>query len=167
MLYIFSGLPGSGKSTLAAGLSRALKAVYLRVDTVEQGLRELCDIKPHGEGYGLAYRVATDNLNLGLSVIADSVNPIELSRQEWQQVALDAGVKYVNIEIICSNPTEHKARIENRVTTVKNLALPTWEMVQNREYHAWSTERVVIDTAHKTEDQCINELIDVIDVERD
>ena len=36
MLYIFSGLPGCGKSTVAKMLSEKLKAVYLRVDTIEQ-----------------------------------------------------------------------------------------------------------------------------------
>lgn len=39
MLIIFSGLPGSGKSTIAQKLSQEMKAVYLRVDTIEQTLR--------------------------------------------------------------------------------------------------------------------------------
>jgi len=39
ILYIFAGLPGSGKSTIAQLLSKQLKAVYLRVDSIEQALR--------------------------------------------------------------------------------------------------------------------------------
>jgi predicted kinase len=39
-LYIFSGLPGSGKSSLAKLLACERHAVYLRIDTIEQGLRE-------------------------------------------------------------------------------------------------------------------------------
>ena len=39
MLIIFSGLPGSGKSTIARALARRLRAVYLRIDTIEQAIR--------------------------------------------------------------------------------------------------------------------------------
>ena len=35
VLYIFSGLPASGKSTLAKNLSKILKAVFIRIDTIE------------------------------------------------------------------------------------------------------------------------------------
>ena len=91
MLFIFSGLPGSGKSTLAVALARQTGAVYIRVDTIEQALRDLCGVDVEGEGYQLGYRIALDNLRLGLSVVADSCNPIELTRREWERVALDAG----------------------------------------------------------------------------
>ena len=49
-LYIFAGLPGTGKSTLAQQLARRFKAVHLRIDTIEQGLRDLCDLRVEGEG---------------------------------------------------------------------------------------------------------------------
>ncbi len=97
VLYIFAGLPGSGKSTLSQRIAQELAAVYLRIDTIEQGLRELCSIEVQGEGYRLAYRIAADNLRLGRSVVADSCNPIELTRREWEQVARDAGADFVNI----------------------------------------------------------------------
>lgn len=108
MLYIFSGLPGSGKSTLAQRVARQFSAVYLRIDTIEQGLRELCSFDVQGEGYRLAYRIAADNLRIGASVVADSCNPIELTRREWEQVARDAHAGYVNIEIRCSDMREHR-----------------------------------------------------------
>lgn len=38
ILYIFSGLPGSGKSSLSKLVARELHAIYLRIDTIEQGL---------------------------------------------------------------------------------------------------------------------------------
>ena len=114
-LYIFSGLPGSGKSTLSQLVARQLKAVYLRIDTIEQGLRELCSLDVQGEGYRLAYRIALDNLRLGVSVVADSCNPIQLTRREWEQVARDARAEYINIEIVCSDSNEHRLRAESRV----------------------------------------------------
>ena len=54
-LYIFSGLPGSGKTTLSRLLARQVGAAYIRIDTIEQALRELCSVKVQGEGYRLAY----------------------------------------------------------------------------------------------------------------
>ena len=83
MLFVFAGLPGSGKTTLAQHLAADLPAVHLRIDTIEQALRDLCEFDVQGEGYRLAYRVAADNLRLGLNVVADSCNTIELTRREW------------------------------------------------------------------------------------
>jgi predicted kinase len=147
VFYIFSGLPGSGKTTLAQGLAARVGAVYLRIDTIEQGLRELCQVQVEGEGYRLTYRIATDNLRLGNSVVADSCNPIELTRREWEEVAVAAAVPYANIEVTCSDPIEHRRRIDTRVSTVPGLQLPTWEDVVKREYHPWTVSRIVIDTA--------------------
>jgi hypothetical protein len=38
-----------------------------------------------------------------------------LTRREWESVALDAGARYVNIEVVCSNAREHRRRVEARV----------------------------------------------------
>ena len=159
MLYIFSGLPGSGKSTLAQALARQLNAVYLRIDTIEQGLRDLCSIEVQDEGYRLAYKIAFENLSVGLSVVADSCNPIELTRREWEQVARDAQADYVNIEVICSDSSEHRRRAEARGPEVSGLKLPTWNEIEKREYHDWTVERVVIDTAHKSKADCAKGLL--------
>jgi predicted kinase len=150
ILYIFSGLPGSGKSTLAQSIAQQLSAVYLRIDTIEQGLRDLCLIEVEGEGYRLAYRIAFDNLSVGMSVVADSCNPIELTRREWEQVAHDARVEYVNIEVVCSKSSEHRLRAETRSAEVPGLKLPTWNEIENREYHDWTVERVIVDTAGRS-----------------
>jgi predicted kinase len=158
-LYIFSGLPGSGKSTLSQLLARQLTAVYLRIDTIEQGLRELCSFDVQGEGYRLAYRIASDDLRLGLSVVADSCNPIELTRREWEQVARDAQADYINIEVICSDAREHRRRAEVRVAEVSGLKLPTWSEIENREYHGWTVDRVIVDTAGRSKMECASELL--------
>jgi predicted kinase len=159
ILYIFSGLPGSGKSTLAQLAAQRLRAVYLRVDTIEQGLRDLCSVDVQGEGYRLAYRMAADNLRLGLSVVADSCNPIHLTRQEWEQVARDAQADHRNIEVICSDAREHRLRVETRRAEVSGLRLPTWSEVEQREYHAWTVDRVIVDTAGRSTTECATELL--------
>ena len=51
-LYIFSGLPGTGKSTLAKRVAQHFDALYLRIDTIEQALRELYNVDVEGEGAG-------------------------------------------------------------------------------------------------------------------
>jgi predicted kinase len=161
-LYIFSGLPGAGKTTLAQQLARKPGAAYLRIDTVEQTIRDLCAFEVQGEGYRLSYRIAQDNLRLGVSVVADSCNPIELTRAEWEQVARDNGCRFVNIEVLCSDKAEHRRRVETRHSTVPGLRLPTWTEVENREYHRWTRDRIVIDTAGKSEAESFAELLSAL-----
>jgi len=158
-LYIFSGLPASGKTTLSQLMARRLCISYVRVDTIEQALRDLYSVDVQDEGYALSYRIASDILRVGGSVVVDSCNPIEITRRKWEQVALEAGARYVNIEVICSNENEHHKRVETRLSTITGLNLPTWSEVQNREYHIWMAERIVVDTSGISESECINELI--------
>ena len=158
-LYIFGGLPGVGKTTLAQSVARRVNAAYLRIDTIEQTLRDLCAVNVQGEGYELAYRIAADNLQLGINVVADSCNPIELTRNAWEQVASESNAKCVNVEVICSDELEHRRRVESRVSSVTGLKLPTWDEVKNREYHQWTKNRIVIDTAGKSETECQGELL--------
>ena len=165
-LYIFSGLPGSGKSTLAHELAKATGFIYLRIDTIEQGLRDLCNFEVEGEGYRLSYRIAKDNLELGMSVIADSCNPIGLTRREWNEVAVQSNANCVNIEVICSNTSEHKVRIQKREPDIEHLVLPSWEDVKNREYHSWDTDRLLIDTAGKSINESVKELFTILGVDK-
>lgn len=158
-LYIFSGLPASGKSTLAKLLAAHTGVMYVRVDTVEQGLRDLCGFNVEGEGYRLSYRVIRDNLALGISCISDSCNPIQLTRDEWQAVAQNEGADFVNIEVRCSDSNEHKQRVNTRECEVSNLVLPNWQQVQNRHYEPWQTEVVSIDTAGATIEASFSELL--------
>ncbi len=140
-------------------IAQRIHAVYLRIDTIEQALRELCSVDVQGEGYRFSYRIAADNLRLGMSVVADSCNPIELTRREWEQVALGAQAEYVNIEVTCSDAREHRLRVETRLSIVSGLRLPTWREVENREYHDWTVDRIVIDTADRPEVECVADLL--------
>lgn len=97
ILFILSGLRGSGKSTLSQFIAKEYNTLYLRIDTVEQGLRELCNFN-EDEGYKLSYRIASDNLKLGINVVADSCNPITLTRREWETIAEINNAIFIKIE---------------------------------------------------------------------
>jgi predicted kinase len=155
MLYIFGGLPGTGKSTLAQRLARAQQAVHLRIDIIEQALREAGRLVNGPEGYIVAYHIAADNLRLGWRVVADSVNPLQATRAAWRDVAMHARVPFVEIEVVCSNVAEHRARVETRATDIAGLRLPTWDEVVRRAYEPWDAAHLVIDTAGQTVEQSV------------
>jgi predicted kinase len=164
VLYAFSGLPGAGKSTLSLALARRIVAVYLRIDTIEQALRDLCNIEVETEGYEFAHRISGDNLRLGLDVVADSCNPVESSRLAWEKIATDSGADCLNIEILCSDRREHRRRIENRPATVPGLKVLAWDEVESRHYEPWTRNRLVIDTAGKSENESIEMLFHLLKI---
>ena len=158
MLYIFGGLPGTGKSSLASALAQKCRATYLRIDSIEQAIRKVDEIEVGPTGYVIAYDVALDNLRLGGEVVADSVNPLEVTRIAWRETAALAQSPFVEIEVICSDCNEHRTRVETRKTDVLGLKLPTWQDVEDREYEPWDTDHVVIDTAGRSLAQSIAEM---------
>lgn len=166
MLIIFGGLPGTGKTTISKELAKRLKAVYLRIDTIEQTLKNLegyPDSLVIGcEGYLISYAIAKENLTLGLDVIADSVNPIEMTRHDWRQVAKEAGSAFVEIELICSDKKEHQTRIDGRVADIAGHKLPTWEEVLNRDYEPWDSIAMLVDTSKHTVNESVEKIIEYI-----
>lgn len=163
MLYIFGGLPGTGKSTLAAALARRCHAFYIRIDTIEQAMRN-AGIEVDGPaGYMVGYGLALDNLRHGMNVVADSVNPLSITRKSWRDVAAQAGVSFVEIEIICSDQQEHRARIERRKSDIPGLRLPEWKDVVSRQYDVWETEHIVVDTAGQSPEESITSLFNMLD----
>ena len=166
MLIAFSGLPGVGKSTVGLAAAKRLRAAYLRIDTIEQAARSanvLDASKGVGPaGYLIAYRVAADNLLLGLTVIADSVNPLRVTRDSYRDVAMSTRTVCLDVEIICSNITMHQDRVEMRRPTVDGLRLPLWQDVLNREYEAWDRTPLRLDTAVLSADECAEQIADAV-----
>ena len=149
MLIILGGLPGSGKTSIARELARQIGAVHVRIDSIEQAIRDSGALSQavNDAGYRVGYAVAEDNLRLGRTVIADSVNPLALTRDAWVAVASRAHVPEIEIEVTCSDAKEHRRRVEARMIDTSGLRPPTWQEVVTRDYEAWKRERLVIDTA--------------------
>jgi predicted kinase len=161
MLIIFGGLPGSGKTTIARALARELGAVHLRVDTIEQSIRASGMLRSQvgPAGYMVGYGIAEDNLTLGNIVVADSVNPLKVTRDAWLSVAARSGAPTVEIEIICSDRNEHRRRVETRASDVPGLVKPSWAEVIARDYEDWGPSPIVIDTAEQGVDEAVAELM--------
>ena len=149
MLIALGGLPGVGKSALARSLARRIGAVHLRIDTIEQAMRNAGFIVSGPEGYLAARDLAGDNLRVGHTVIVDSVNPVAITRAYWHETAARMTVELIEIEVVCSDKGQHRQRVEARVTDIPGLVLPTWQQVLDRQYEPWRNAHV-IDTAGRT-----------------
>lgn len=159
MLVIFGGLPGTGKSTLARGLAIGVGALYLRIDTIEKALvAGEQALSVDDKGYRVAYAVAEDNLRLSHIVVGDSVNPLQITRDAWRNVAERVGVNWIEIEVVCSNQAEHRHRVETRCTPIPL----TWHEVVTRDFEPWIGDHIRIDTAGQNVEQSLAALQQVL-----
>ena len=165
MLVVLSGLPGAGKTTIARVLARRTGALHVRIDSIEQALRR-AGLDVEAEGYAVAHAVAEDNLRLGRLVIADCVNPWPLTRGDWRMVAVRAGTDAIDVEVVCSDADEHRRRVEARDADIAGHRLPTWAEVLARDYRPWECERLVVDTARLTADDCAAAIVSAIERRR-
>ncbi len=150
VLFLFGGLPAAGKTSVARALAARTGACHLRLDTLEQALIRTgaCPAEQlEGKGYRIACELAADQLANGVSVIADCVNPLELTRNWWRAIAAAAGCPCIEVELFCSDAARHRARAENRICDIEGLRQPDWEQILNREYERWDAAHLSIDTA--------------------
>ena len=161
---MLGGLPGTGKSTLASRLAERLKAVHLRIDTIEQAMRDAGQTVEGPEGYLVARGLALENLRLGLGVIVDAVNPIAYTRDLWRGLAAETSTRLVEIELVCTDTEEHRRRVEARTADIDGLKLPTWQEVLDREYEPWQTAEIV-DTAGLTAQEALDEVVSCLEVD--
>ncbi|MGY3605373.1 MULTISPECIES: AAA family ATPase [unclassified Bradyrhizobium] len=163
-LIALAGLPGVGKSSIAQYLARRCGAIWLRIDSMDQAIwasgtapSDLFDWS-----YRAAQAIAADNLALGLDVIADCVNDCQEARDGWETAAQRTGAEVKWLEVVCSDSFEHRRRIETRSSDIVGLALPDWDAVTIRTYDKWNRDRLVIDTAHRNLEVCVEEALELL-----
>lgn len=153
-LIVFGGLPGAGKTTIASRLAAQIGAAYLRIDVIEVALH-FDGVEVERQGYSVANALARSNLKLGLTVVADAVNPVAQARDAWRAIAAETGARLVEVEVVCSDPVEHRRRVETRTSDIAGFVPPTWAEVVERHYQPWEGDRLLIDTAVTSVDEAV------------
>jgi predicted kinase len=77
---------------------------------------------------------------------------VEAARDGWRSVASSAGVPLKVVEVVCSDPAEHRRRVEARQPGPGQLFVPTWAQVQAREWEPWTEPRLTVDTVTSSEE---------------
>jgi predicted kinase len=160
-LIAFGGLPGTGKTTVARLVASRLAAIYLRIDAIEQAIRNAGVLAAGvgASGYAAAEAITGVNLVDGRTVVADCVNPVAASREGWRAVAARTGARLVEVEIICSDADEHRRRVVTRTSDIPGFTPPSWDDVVSRAYEPWDRPHVVIDTAHASAAEAVDVVI--------
>jgi predicted kinase/transcriptional regulator with XRE-family HTH domain len=164
VLVVVGGLPATGKSTVASTLARQAGLAYVRVDRIEQAIIDSAGLRqPLGPvGYTVAYGVAAEQLGHGVSVVAECVNPLGVTRDAWRDVAAGHGARLVEVELVCTDRARHRERATTREVDIPGLRLPDWEQITSREYEPWDRAHLVIDTATRTPAEAVAAILAAI-----
>jgi predicted kinase len=143
MLVVFVGRPGSGKTTLARLAAAELTAAHLRIDAIEAAIVRSGLARPplSPVGYAVAHEVAAASLRAGTPVVVDAVSAVPAARAGWAALAAATGRPLRVIEVVVTDRGEHRRRVENRISDVEGLVVPTWAQVNALDYEPWDTTR--------------------------
>lgn len=154
---VFSGLPGVGKSAIAEAVGSRLPAAVISVDIIETAILRSGIPRSFETGlaaYEVGAALGAQQLRLGMSAIADAANDLEVGRSIWRAAALGAGATWRVIEIVCSDPDEHRRRLERRHRQLEPFPEPTWEDVLRRraESEPWDEDRLTVDSCRSVDE---------------
>ncbi|MFL6124354.1 AAA family ATPase [Actinophytocola sp.] len=143
MLVVFVGRPGTGKTTLARLASAELAAAHLRIDAIEAAIARygLAGPPVNPVGYAIAHEIAASSLAAGAHVVIDAVSAVPEARAGWTALAAAAGTPLRVVEVVVTDPAEHRRRVEARRSDLEGLVVPTWDQVTALAYEPWDTVR--------------------------
>ena len=130
-LVIFSGLPGTGKSALADRLARELRWPLLRIDDIAGDTPPGADYRFWDEKILVLLTLVETQLELGISVIADSVF-MGKDRIHAQEIAFKNKALFRPIYCFVSDETLWERRVTERVEVLQNPDVATWERIQHQ-----------------------------------
>jgi hypothetical protein len=68
----------------------------------------------------------------------------------WAEIARFARAPLIEVEVLCSDLEEHRARVESRRSDIEGLSSPSRQDVLGIRYERWSGPHIIVDTARKT-----------------
>lgn len=156
-LITFAGLPGTGKSTTAEALAGHLGAVVLGVDPLEAaivaaGVQQKRQPTGHA-AYAAVEAAAEPQLRHGMDVVIDAVNDSAEARSQWKRLAERTGAELIWFEVVCSDPTVHRMRLQQRKRIEDPIiGAPTWISLNRRRFQLalWKDPRHTLDSRHST-----------------
>ena len=152
-LIVLTGLPGTGKSSIAEAIGRERHIPVFAKDWLE-GVLIQSELKAGNANKSLGYAaydlltsLATRQLQLGQSVVLDSVLSIDPIRVIWKTLAQTYAAQWRVIECICSDEATHRARLANRTRGIPGWHELDWSEVERvRTYYAaWGEPRLILD----------------------
>jgi predicted kinase len=152
VLILMSGLPGVGKSTIADELGRRLRGAVVSVDPIESAILRsgfTLSFETGLAAYNVGATVAEHQLRLGLDVVADAANHLEVGRAIWLAAAERAGAETRAVEVVCSDDELHRTRLAARRRGLEPYPEPTWEsvVVRRAATEPWTRPVVRVDSA--------------------
>jgi predicted kinase len=160
LLLVVCGLPGAGKSAVSNALARRLRLPVVAVDPLEAALVR-AGIEQERQPTGLAAYVAAEavaeaQLRNGLGVVVDAVNDAAEARAQWTRLAARTGAALHWFEVVCSDPTTHRMRLQQRHRDEDRfIGAPPWDSLnrRRRQLAIWKDPRTVLDSLHSTPEQ--------------
>jgi len=162
-LIIFSGLPGVGKTTLAKRLARELRFPFICIDDVIGDVPENAGIPFWDSRVAVLLDVVNTQLELGLSVIAESVF-MNMDRHHAQELARKHNVGFLPIYVFLSDENVWKERVTSRFNELKHPEIATWERIQHQRqrFREWEPGTALfIDSLH-TVDQNYERVLEFV-----
>ena len=149
-LIIFSGLPGTGKSRLANRLARELGLPLLCLDDVLGEVPEGAGIPFWDSKVAILLRLTEVQLELGLSVIVDSVF-MNMDRHHAQELARKHGARFYPIHVFISDENVWERRVNERYEEMNHKDVATWDRIQHQRerFRPWEPGTALfIDSLH-------------------
>jgi len=161
-LILIMGVPASGKTTIAKSIIKQIKAVYLDNNFIADAFfPHTRDDKKYKKIrhniYKVLYRITSENLKLGNSVVLDVPHVTHMKVKNWRikiyNLAANANAELKVIRCYCSEETL-KNRIIDRGEKRDRWKLSNWDKFRKKEpiFVKIPFEHIDVNTEEKTEE---------------